>query len=215
MTRSIAMLALAAMLALTGGSVAHAQAFGFSISSGGHGHHHHHCRPGYSFGFFSPPPPPVYVVPRVYAPPPVYVYPAPVATVAPAPVYAAAPVPAPQTNTAWKTKTQPAVNALPTSQRQVTIVRNPARSGGPVAFVVDDENEVALDEGQSHSLVTGGAYTIEFDRGGDFGSAKKTLGPGVYEFVVTDHGWDLVNPKEVDRTAARPSVKRNELPKTR
>lgn len=202
----VALLALAMMA--TAGSLASAQTFGFSIG-GGHGYHHHrHCPPSYYFGFSSPPP--VYVYPRYVAPPPVtYVYPyaAAPAPVAPAPV-AAAPAPV---NT-WKTRTEPRANTLPVSERQVAIIRNPAKSGGPVAFVVDDEKEVTLDEGQSHALAANGGYLVEFDRGGDFGTARKTLGPGVHEFVVTDRGWDLVNPKDRVLTATKPSVRSNTLP---
>lgn len=208
---------------LTNVAPCQAQSVQFSFGGGhghGHGHHHHHHhRPAYSFGFFAPPPPPVYVYPRVVAPPVTYVYPYPTAVAAPppAPAVAATP-PAPSAavadSSAWKTRPQPRTNALPTAQRQMTIIRNPAKSGGAVAFVVDEESEVALDEGQSHSLLQGESYTVEFDRGGDFGTSRKTVSGGVYEFVVTDRGWDLVSQSEVQRTAARTTVKKNSLPAT-
>lgn len=210
------LMALLALAMVTGmGSLAHAQSFGFSIGGGGYGHHHHHhCPPSYYFGFASPPP--VYVYPRYVAPPPVtYVYPyaAAPAVAAPAPV-AAAPAPSPAPQTAWKTRTEPRGNTLPVAQRQVTIIRNPAKSGGAVAFVVDEEDEVALNEGQSHSLLTSSNYTVEFDRGGDYGISRKTIGAGVHEFVVTERGWDLVNTKDRVLTATKPSIKSNTLPST-
>ncbi|HTN75190.1 MAG TPA: hypothetical protein VL096_08085 [Pirellulaceae bacterium] len=209
MLRSISLLALLALALLASvPDQAQAQSVAFSFGGGGHGyHHHHHCRPSYYFGYA---PPPVYVYPRVVAPPVTYVYPYPAAAVtpaiAPAPVAAAAPAPA------WNARTQPRPNTLPVSQRQVTIVRNPAKSGGAVAFVVDEADEVALDEGQSHSLLTNSSYVVEFDRGGNYGTAKKSIGAGVYEFVVTERGWDLVSQGSADRVASKPSIRQNELP---
>lgn len=211
MHKQMTFVALLALAMLAGaGSLADAQTFGFSIG-GGHCHgHHHHCSPGYYFGYSSPPP--VYVYPRYFAPPPVtYVYPYAAAppVVAPAPVAAAgAPV------NAWKTRTEPRANALPAADRQVSIIRNPARSGGAVTFVVDDHREVTLDAGQSHTVASTDGTTVEFDRGGDFGTSRKTLGPGLHEFVVTARGWDLVNQKDRIAAATRPQVKSNALPST-
>jgi hypothetical protein len=201
----VALLALAMMAA--GGSLASAQSVRFSIG-GGHGfHHHHHCPPSYYFGYS---PPPIYVYPRYVAPPPVtYVYPyaAAPAAVVPQPL-ATAPTP---TDT-WKPRTEPRANMLPVSEGQVAIIRNPVSSGGAVSFVVDEDREVALAEGQSHKVANHGGSIVEFDRGGDFGTARKTLGSGLYEFVATERGWDLVSSKDRIQTATRPSVKSNALP---
>src|SRR5690606_19347575 len=43
--------------------------------------------------------------------------------------------------------------------------------------------------GESQWLET--TYEITFHRGGQFGTARYSLPPGTYEFVVTDRGWDL------------------------
>lgn len=202
----LAVLALAIMA--TSGSLASAQSIRFSIG-GGPGCHYRHCAPSYYFGYSAPAP--IYVYPRYVAPPPVtYVYPYAAAPpiVAPAPV-AAAPVPAADT---WKPRTEPRANALPVSEGQVAIIRNPASSGGTVSFVIDEDREVALAEGQAHKVTNHGGTIVEFDRGGDFGTTRKTIGSGLYEFVVTERGWDLVNQKERVQTAAKPSVRSNVLP---
>lgn len=167
--------------------------FGVGPSCGWHGHHHHY-----------------YARPYYYAPPPVtYVYPAPsvqyVAPVAPAPL-----APAPAT---WTGRAEPRTNTLPVSQgiTSTVTIRNPAASGGNVAFIVDENQEVALSAGQTQTLTDRGSYTVEFDRGGSFGTARKTLTSGAYEFQVTERGWDLV---EAGRIATKPSIRRNELPGT-
>ena len=207
-------LALALLASLAG--TAQAQRMSFSIGGGGgghyghHGHHHHHHHPSWSFGFYSPPPPRVtYVYPAPVVREQVYVYPQ--QTVLQQPV-TVAPAPAPTSN--WTSRPEPKANALPASQAKNSwvIIRNPAASGGPVAFLIDEETDVRLEEGQSRSL-SGGPRTVEFDRGGDFGAAKKTLSEGTYEFVVTDRGWDLVNKKEVERTATKPGAVKNALPR--
>lgn len=161
---------------------------------GWHGHHHHYY-----------PRPYVYA----YAPPPVtYVYPQPAVQYV-APTYApAAAAPAPSN---WTGRAEPRSNILPASQSVTSTVtiRNPAASGGTVAFVVDDNDEVTLNAGQTQTLTHRGSYNVEFDRGGDFGVARKSLSSGAYEFQVTERGWDLV---EAGRVASKPSVRRNELP---
>jgi hypothetical protein len=151
-----------------------------------------------------------------YAPPPVYVYPAPVMQpVLPAyaaPAYTPAPsAPAPAATppaAQWTTRTEPRANALPTATATVT-VRNPSASGGPVAFVVDEAREVTLQAGQTQTLSSQPRYIVEFDRGGDFGVARKTLTSGAYEFQVTDRGWDLI---EAARVAQKPAPQPNALP---
>lgn len=168
--------------------------FGLGPSCGWHGHHHH---------FY--PRPYVYA----YAPPPVtYVYPQPAVQVV-APTYApAATAPAPSN---WSGRAEPRSNTLPASQTIVSTVtiRNPLANGGAVAFVVDESDEVTLQSGQTQTLTNRGSYSVEFDRGGSFGVARKNLSSGAYEFQVTERGWDLV---EAGRVATKPSVRRNELP---
>ncbi len=72
-------------------------------------------------------------------------------------------------------------------------------SGGervPVAFLADGR-EVTLHDGQSFSLYGKLPRTIEFDRGGSFGTVRHEVAAGEYEFVITGTGWDLV-PKSVN-----------------
>lgn len=153
-----------------------------------------------------------YPRPYIYAyapPPPVYVYPQPT-YVAPAYVPAAS-APAPSN---WTGRSEPRTNTLPASQTitSAVTIRNPAASGGAVGFVVDGSDEVTLSAGQTQTLNNQGSYTVEFDRGGNFGVARKTLTSGAYEFQVTERGWDLV---EASRVATRPTIRRNELPDTK
>jgi hypothetical protein len=164
-----------------------------SFSGGHYGHcHHHYARP--YFYAYAPPPP-------------VYVYPPPAVSYV-APTYVAPPAAAAPN---WTSRSEPRSNVLPASQTTMSAVtiRNPAASGGTVTFVVDTSDEVTLTAGQTQTLNTKNGYTVEFDRGGDFGVTRKTLSSGAYEFQVTDRGWDLV---EASRVATRATVRRNELP---
>lgn len=158
---------------------------------------------------------PCYPYPRpyvyAYAPPPVtYVYPQPVVPYV-APTYVPAAAAPAQSN--WTSRSEPRSNTLPAAHTVTSTVtiRNPLASGGTVAFVVDESEEVTLTAGQTQTLTNRGSYSIEFDRGGGFGVARKTLSGGAYEFEVTERGWDLV---EAGRVASKPSVRRNELPGT-
>jgi hypothetical protein len=190
----VALLAVATLVPATaqaGGSHIH-----FSLGAPGCGWHGH-CHPYPRYVFSYAPPPPVYL----YSPPPAVQY------VAPSYVPAAA---APATPN-WSSRNEPRANTLPASHTVTSTVtiRNPAASGGTVAFVVDNADEVMLNAGQTQTLASKGSYTVEFDRGGDFGVARKTLTSGAYEFQVTERGWDLI---DASRVAQRPTVRRNELP---
>jgi hypothetical protein len=89
---------------------------------------------------------------------------------------------------------------------------NSAGQRSSVAFLVDGQ-EVALNDGQSHTFYGGGSRTIEYDRGGSFGTGRVVVTQGQYEFVVTKRGWDLVRRGiAADSVAARPITPRNELP---
>ncbi|MCU0879646.1 MAG: hypothetical protein MUF06_17860 [Pirellulaceae bacterium] len=90
-------------------------------------------------------------------------------------------------------------------------------SGGervPVAFLADGR-EVTLHDGQSFSLYGKLPRTIEFDRGGSFGTVRHEVAAGEYEFVISGTGWDLVpKAKSVDAVASRPAAPKNSLPLT-
>jgi hypothetical protein len=182
-----------------------------ALAGGGHHHGHSH----FSFGLSLGPAWYPYYRPVYVAPPPVtYVYPQPsVQYVVPPTTYVAPATPAVAAPAAanWTSRTEPKANILPASQSvsSTVTIRNPVNSGGSVAFLIDDTSEVTLTAGRTQTLTNKSSYTIEFDRGGDFGTARKTLTGGAYEFTVTESGWDLV---ETGRIASKPSVRKNALP---
>lgn len=213
---------LAASIAGGFSSVARADQFSLSIGGGHghhrhHGHHHHyhhrHYGPSWGFSYWSPPPPRyVYVAPapviqeRIYVQPPVVQQPViiqqPAASYssAPANVTSAPSLPSPPTRTA--------------SSGQPVVIRNTNGKNVPVAFLVDDRSE-ELRDGQARSF-SGSSHIIEFDRGGDLGTARYELTSGVYAFTVTDRGWELVRETSSGaRTADRPALKKNDLPEVR
>jgi hypothetical protein len=57
-----------------------------------------------------------------------------------------------------------------------------------------------LYSGYVQKLTTRDSWVVEFDRGGNFGTARYTLTRGNYRFSATDRGWDLV--RESDAPAA-------------
>jgi hypothetical protein len=81
----------------------------------------------------------------------------------------------------------------------------------PVAFLANARS-VTLSDGQSHTLYGADKQTIEFDRGGGYGTARYELAAGEYEFLLTSRGWDLVARTGSTATASRPSVPQNTLP---
>lgn len=213
-------------------SVGWAQSFSFGFASGGgHGGHHHGGHGGhgcyggygnwYGFDYYRPP---VYRYPPVvYAPPPVtYVYPAPavqlvqpvptVTQVAPSPGLSAA-------DTAPSLASQPSsnsavrLNSIPTQQQRANVVlRNPEGNAGPVAFRVQDQIDAELGPGTTRTWSDRTNLTVEFDRGGEFGTARKILRPGAYEFVITEQGWDLVSAVAPATTSRAASLQKNTLP---
>jgi len=184
----------------------------FLFGGGGHGHghgHHHHHHHGWYGGFYVPRP--VYY----YPPPPVYVpvaQPVPVAVPAVSTYGAAAPAPLPMAAPVASTVQN---NALPAYQGRGVSIRNPAETGAAVAFVVDSRREAELSPGESHSLAEKSSYVIEFDRGGDFGTARHVMNEGSYEFIATDRGWDIRRLQTGAAGSAGTTVRRNTLPSQR
>jgi hypothetical protein len=168
-----------------------------SISFGHHHgwHHHHHCwdpwfwGPHYDLVYVVPPP-----RPRV-----VYVEPA-VKNLRPDAPRTSAP-------SSWN-----AANAERPAEYRTLQIWNGAGRKIPVAFLVNAQ-QVELADGQSHSFHGGGTRVVEFDRGGNFGTARYELTGGQYEFIITSRGWDLV-PKADSTTpiSLRPIVRKNALP---
>jgi hypothetical protein len=184
-----------------------AQSWSFSIGTGHYHHphwHHHHCYDpfwcGPSIGYYYVAPPPV--VRREIR----YVQPIEETTVEtrvlPPRVAEAARLPA-------RTQASSATASADSAPLQIW---NSAGRKSTVAFLVDGQ-EVALADGQSHTFYGGGSRTVEYDRGGNFGTGRAILTEGQYEFVVTSRGWDLVRRGVgAGPVATRPATPRNELP---
>lgn len=201
----------------------------FLFGGGHYGHHHHHHGYYDHSWYWYPHVDYVYV-----APPPVryYVPAAPPVTVVPqygstsqygtqSSVSAAAPTPTPTlptgstAATSSNSSTNPPSNSLPNYRGPGVTLRNPVDAGGKVAFLIDGRTEMDLAPGESTPLRDKSSFTVEFDRGGDFGTARRVVNEGTYEFVVTPSGWDL--QRKGDGAALKsvePVVRRNELPTT-
>ena len=180
-------LAAVAVGALTAVPVAHAQHIHFEFGHGHHhGHHHHHCWDDWWCG-------PHYGYSYVYPPPVreriVYVQPQPdLAT--------------PRTSSVPKVQ-------LPTEDTRFTI-RNGAGHKTPVNFLVDRQ-EASLSDGETRTWAGPARRSVQFDRGGSYGTAQYDLTAGEYEFIVTAGGWDLVRQDSTaSRTATQP--RKNTLP---
>jgi hypothetical protein len=92
-------------------------------------------------------------------------------------------------------------------------VRNPAGSKVKLAYLLDDSQEQEITAGETQKLTEKGSYIVSFDRGGKHGSARYTITEGVYQFTMTDHGWELYRQKEMPaEKLADPKVKANPLP---
>lgn len=76
-------------------------------------------------------------------------------------------------------------------------------AGDVVILFPTDGSEAVVDyalNGSSYSMRTGQTqrfpndrrWTIEFNRGGDFGTARYSLSPGTFKFKITDRGRELV-----------------------
>jgi hypothetical protein len=212
---TLASLATALLVGLASPAQAQHFAVQFGSYGGGHHHHHHGCYGGYpGFGFY-------------YAPPPVtYVYPAPVRRE----IYVVPQATSPLTqsingtvNSGGLARVEARPNLLPSQSTAVSsssanastvIVSNPVQSGGTVDFVIDGNVEVSLRPGESRALTNGSSYLVEFDRGGNYGLARRTLGQGTFDFVPTASGWDLVS-RAAAQSATRISPKHNDLPSGR
>lgn len=181
-------------------------ACGAATTQAGHGHGGWHVDFFYGGGWPGPCYRPWPYFNYVYvAPPPVVYAPPPVVTV---PTLTSIPATAAPTTATVRT------NAAPATRTAGVTIRNPLGSGTTLAFVVDSRTEAELAPGETMPLVEKSAYFIEFDRGGDFGTSKRTLTEGTYEFVATENGWDLRRADDVDAVPT-PVVKRNALPTTK
>jgi hypothetical protein len=93
------------------------------------------------------------------------------------------------------------------------MIRNPVGSKVKLLYLLDDATEGEIAAGESQKLTEKGSYIISFDRGGDHGSARYTITEGLYQFTMTDHGWELYRQKEIPvEKQVDPKVKANPLP---
>jgi hypothetical protein len=218
--RLLLALMLVASLLAAKPATSHAQAFAFSVGSGGH---HHRGGWGFSYGYgpgwwgpgWGPgwygPPPIVYAPPPVIQPvvQPVYIQPQ---TIAPPP-----PPVSPYTSSA-----APAMNSLAADNRPSLagsatgddriVIRNGAAAQLPVSFLVDGQ-DVDLSDGATRTFVGKQHRTIQYDRGGRFGSTQQDLTGGQYEFRITSTGWDLVRKPDIN-PSTRTAVRANSLPES-
>jgi len=142
-----------------------------------------------------------------------YVYPAPVQVVQPAPGTLSAADPKPTLSSPPSSSSAVRLNSLPAQQKRANVVlRNPAQNEGSVAFRVQDQVDAELGPGMARTWSDRSSLTVEFDRGGDFGTTRKVLRPGAYEFVVTEEGWDLVAAVAPPTTSRSATVQKNALP---
>ena len=78
-------------------------------------------------------------------------------------------------------------NALPAKN---IVLLNPEANAQPVAFLLAGQQQ-SLEAGQQVAFETSEPVETQFDRGGDFGTATHSLVEGVYEFKLTEEGWQL------------------------
>jgi hypothetical protein len=206
-------LVLAACLIGLAADSARADYFSFSVGGGGYGggpyrHHGGYCGPGWGFGYWAPPPMYYAPPPVVYAPPPVIQQPVIIQQQAPAPPATSYGAAAPSSNVANNRLPSPPTRTAATGSQ--VVIRNAGSKGVPVAFLIDEKSE-ELRDGQTRSY-SGSSHVVEFDRGGDLGTARYELSGGLYSFTVGDNGWELVRDSNVSRTADRPALRRNDLP---
>ena len=114
-------------------------------------------------------------------------------------------------NTAVAADRPPSLSVTPATDDRI-VIRNAAGASLPVAFVVDGQ-DVELAEGGVRTFVGKSHRTVQYDRGGRFGSTQQDLTAGQYEFRITSSGWDLV--RRPDITPGRTAVRSNALPETR
>ena len=207
---------LAALLLALAPAAARGQAFAFSVGSGGGHHHHHHS--GWSFAYgYGPWWGPAYYAPPpiVYAPPPVvqpiYIQPQ---TIAPVPTPGISPytsnAPATSAVAASPTPANSPPSLVSSSTDDRIVIRNMAGAQLPVSFLVDGQ-DVELSDGATRTFIGKPHRTIQYDRGGRYGSTQQDLTGGQYEFRITATGWDLV--RKPDATpSSRTAVRANSLP---
>lgn len=70
-------------------------------------------------------------------------------------------------------------------------ITHPSGSTAPINYSLNGF-QYTIRPGESQTLVNDRLWTIQFDRGGEFGRARYSLSPGQFEFTVSAAGWDFV-----------------------
>ncbi len=112
----------------------------------------------------------------------------------PAKTVAAAPTPPSARSIVKATEAAPpAPSAMPRNV-EVVLTNNEQQ---PVAYSLNG-TRYDMPPGHGQKLTSRPAWTVEFDRGGEFGTARYTLKEaGTYSFVATERGWELAREDDV------------------
>jgi len=91
-------------------------------------------------------------------------------------------------------------NPLPSIAAGATGIQivNPAQTGVPLTYRLNG-TQYTLRAGEVQNLQLDRAWVIEFDRGGQFGTARYNLTPGAYTFSPTAQGWELYQQPALTR----------------
>lgn len=60
-----------------------------------------------------------------------------------------------------------------------------------IQYRLDDKWDFTMKPGEKQKLPEKASRIIEFDRGGEFGTARYTITEGYYDFHLTPKGWDI------------------------
>jgi hypothetical protein len=89
--------------------------------------------------------------------------------------------------------TIPGKPVLVSSTEDITI-SSPVTAQGEVRYLLGS-NEYSMKPGYRQKFANDREWVIAFGSGGSRGEVRYTLGPGAFEFRLTDDGWDLVKLK--------------------
>jgi hypothetical protein len=78
----------------------------------------------------------------------------------------------------------------PPGEARTIVLLNPEENANPVTFQLSGQPQM-LEAGQELQFEASQAVMIEYDRGGGFGRVRYSLTGGVYEFKLTERGWQL------------------------
>jgi hypothetical protein len=96
--------------------------------------------------------------------------------------------------------TIPGRPTLVSSGEDITI-SSPASAQGEVRYLLGS-TEYSMKPGYRQKFKNDREWVIAFGSGGSRGEVRYTLGPGAFEFRLTDDGWDLVKLKSPQSTSS-------------